>query len=138
MFSICVLSVLLLLGLFYAIKSPIIVRFDKKKNSCTRESKFIWEKKYRIEKLCNLKDIKSVWQWEGRRPMLYMSLKNNHVIRLFPCYASFKNYNKELYDINHFLSNKNRNPKELILKNGIHIFFGIAVIIVSLLGLLHF
>ena len=101
MFDGVVLFVFLLIGLFLASKSPMVVRFDRKQNSCTRESKLIWEKHYHVEKLCDLKNIKSVKNEKAifnQNIANYLVLKDGSRVDLFlwPWYSKGKNYNQDL------------------------------------------
>ena len=49
---------LFLVGLYTLSYSPSIIKLDKNKNRCTKENKHIWQKKYKVEILCKLSDVK--------------------------------------------------------------------------------
>ena len=135
--------VFLFIGLFL-ISFNRITRFDRKKNSFTKESKFIWEKNYRVNKICKLTDIKSVEREEsffGQRISGHLLLKDGSCINPFPFpQNNRKNYDLELCYIEDFLANTDKKQNEFVLKkDSVYTFGGVCFTIVGIFGLyMHF
>jgi len=127
------LTIILLGGLVLISQNPILVRFNRKENSCTREFKFLWEKNYHIEKLCSLNKIKSV-EGLGFKNLPFLILKDNSYVSVYiAAVSATRLFNKELQKISDFL--KNKKCQELILKEWGHILMGYAFTIIGIFGL---
>ena len=122
--SITIFLVLIILmlgrGIYFLLSSPCVFRMDKKKNCCTKEKKFIWQKEYNIKTLCKLSEVKEALMTSGillpNWASLRLQLKSGKVITIFcDIYAfnqlwasknlSKKEYNKQASEINKFLQN---------------------------------
>ncbi len=124
--GLCILTFELIMCLYYLLQSPSILRMNKKKNTCTKETKYRWQKKYKIKNLCKLSDLKravkkgKIWTF----PSFYrlrLELKSGKNITLFWTPAHFfPNYIDDFYDmednINAFL---NQNDKELVIEHSL-------------------
>ncbi|MBR6412193.1 MAG: hypothetical protein IKS41_03415 [Alphaproteobacteria bacterium] len=136
-------SVIGLRGLCVLIKSPAIFRMDREKNSCTKETKYIWQKDYKIKNLCKLSEVKEATRkGEIFSPfnVLYLKLKSGKDIAVFfaphnGCW-SYMDYTREFNQmkdkINSFLAN---NDKGCIIENSL-IGLGIISIVISFCAIL--
>ena len=139
MFEILPVLLFLLPGLCLISLRPIVFRFNRVKNVCTRETCFIWQD-HSTKKLCDLNDIRSVQKKRDRRCLFHRSraryyiilqLKNKAEITLSPYNKNFSY--QDFLNINNFLANTEKNQHELVFKDRTHIYIGIAFIVCSVL-----
>ncbi len=122
-----------LIGIYILLRSPIILKLNKEKNSCTRETKFVWQKEYKGKTLCKLSEIKKAERCEPKLSafnILYLKLRQGKDIAVFfaPSGGAL-DYTADFIEmenkINHFF---NSNDKECVIK---HSLFQIGVIYVA-------
>ena len=143
MFNALTFSTFFFVGICFIVLGRIVIRFNKVKNSCTREYNFVWGKCYYTKKLCNLNDIKKVekdWpsiRLEGKHKAIFLLLKNGAEVQLFSHPSRSRNYDSDIQNINNFLFDANNTQDELILEENIYILVGIGLMVLSILGLLN-
>lgn len=132
-----------LIGLYILLKSPSILKMDKEKNSCTKETKYVWQKKYKIKTLCKLSEVQKAYNAWVFSPMkiLYLKLRSGKDIIVFsnPGNGRYRiiytapSYDSEVRKINNFLKG---NGKKCIIKHSLSML-GFRLLGVSL-GMLPF
>ena len=103
---------LFMIGLYILSWSPIVFKMDKNKNVCTKKKKHIWQKRYKIEPLCQLSDVKKADR-NGKFGLrkLCLELKSGKNLVLFLIYE-YRGYHFaddldcKADEINLFLSNR--------------------------------
>ena len=113
-----------LIGVYILLKSPSVLKMDKKMNRCTKETKYIWQKEYRIENLCKLSEVKKaiiVQRIFSPIDMLYLELQSGKTISCFfdPCkyYEYTPCISKKKDRINRFLK---ENDKECEISHSLY------------------
>jgi len=123
------------IGLYILLPSPCVLEMDKKENSCIRKKKFIWQKKYKIEHLCKLSEIKNDFLlFASRGCELHLKLKNGKKIYMFSKYGGRYTSFDDMYDlaaeINRFLRN---NDEHYTAKQPSSLLVGIFCVLGGLL-----
>ena len=128
-----------LIGVYILLKSPALLRMDREKNSCTKETKYVWQKKYKIKTLCKLSEVKKAFNAWGFSPMniLYLKLRSGKDIVVFSnpgssSIYSAPSYDSEVDEINNFLKG---NDKEYVIENSLFklgvVYLGVSLWILS-------
>ena len=133
-------------GGYFLLSSPNVFRMDKKKNCCTREKKFIWQKEYKIKMLCKLSEIKEATVMKGffyGCCGLYLKLKSKKIITIFYEYCmlmyskeTIENFDKQANEINLFLKNKREQyivERPLVVEGVFWTLLGCILLIVVIL-----
>jgi len=132
----CFLSLFFVIGLvgvYILLRSPALLKMNRERNSCTKETKFVWQKKYKSKTLCKLSEVKKAERSSGiLSPLhvLYLKLRSGKDTAVFFAPQSSRGIDFT-YDfvqmedkINHFL---NTNEKECIVKHSL-VEFGVVCV----------
>lgn len=122
-------------GGYILLSSPYIFRMDRRKNYCTREKKFIWQKKYKIEILCRLSEVKEAIRTGGMFSSSYklcLKLKSGKDVVVFSKPngrgTSPFDFDNQAREINDFLCH---NEEQYVSKQS---FYGFVILILFLGG----
>ncbi len=133
-------SVIGLVGVYILLRSTALLKMNRERNNCTKETKFVWQKEYKSKNLCKLSEVKKAERSSGILSpfhVLYLKLRSGKDIAVFFAPQSSRGIDFT-YDfvqmedkINHFLSN---NEKECIVKHSL-VEFGIICVGASFFAL---
>ena len=124
-----------MIGVYILLRSPALLKMNRKRNSCTKETKFVWQKEYKSKKLCSLSAVKKAGRISGistHSQRLYIRLRYGKEITVFSDFSVGPiNYEHEFIEmenkINQFLAS---NEEECIVKYSLFkigcVYFGVA------------
>ena len=86
-------SFFFIVGVYILSRSPFILELDREKNICTKKSKHIWQKRYKVKTVCKLSEVLSA---EATTYLvcdtLYLKLKSGKSITVFITFPQPRGY----------------------------------------------